>query len=260
MREVYGLPRRHRRLPPLDELVLTILSQNTTDRNSHAAFAVLKRTYPRWQAALAAGRAAIERAIRPAGLARTKSRTILEALRRLHAERGRLDLGFLRGLEAGEARRYLTSFRGVGEKTACCVLLFSCGLPAFPVDTHIHRVTRRLGWIPDGTTRERSHRILGGLVPPSRFLEVHVNLITLGRRLCRPRRPRCPICPLRRLCPAAAAWPAGGARPILPRGRWGSASRGVAGNARTGQAGARSGRRSRARVGAHRRPQGPRGA
>jgi len=197
---VFGRPRLGRRLPPLDELILTILSQNTSDTNRDRAYASLRGRFRTWDEALRADPADLEAAIRIGGLARIKSRVIRDVLARIRAEQGSLSLDVLRAMPADDARRYLRSFKGVGEKTACCVLLFSCGHAAFPVDTHIHRVARRLGWIPSAATPERAHAALAALVPPDRYLTAHVNLITLGRRVCRARAPSCPACPLRRAC------------------------------------------------------------
>ncbi|HKQ97966.1 MAG TPA: endonuclease III, partial [Candidatus Polarisedimenticolia bacterium] len=181
-------------------LVLTILSQNTSDTNSERAFDALKARFPDWEAAARAPRRAIEAAIRPGGLARTKSRVIRDVLTAIEAERGSFDLGFLGRLPVAEATRWLTGHRGVGEKTAACVLLFALGRPAFPVDTHVHRVTRRLGWLPGDADPDEAHRRLAALVPARRYYEVHVNLVTLGRRTCRARRPACESCPLRPEC------------------------------------------------------------
>jgi endonuclease-3 len=200
----FGRPRLGRRYRPLDELVLTVLSQNTNDRNRDRAFAALRRRYADWDAVLAAAPDDVEATIRVGGLARTKARVIREILRRIRAERGDLDLDFLRRIPAAEARDYLARFKGVGEKTICCVLLFSCGHPAFPVDTHVHRVTRRLGWVPGKATPATSHAVLGRIIPTDRYYTGHVNLITLGRRICRARNPDCPSCPLRRGCRFAA--------------------------------------------------------
>ena len=210
LERAFGTPRPERRLPPLDELILTILSQNTNDRNRDRAYAALRARFPTWEEALRADRADLEAAIRAGGLARVKSRVIQEVLARVKRDHGRLDLEALRRMPLEEARRYLTGLRGVGEKTARCVLLFACGRPVFPVDTHIHRVARRLGWVPERATPGHSHEFLGRLIPGDRCFTAHLNLIRLGRRVCRPRRPSCPSCPLLRLCRYAAR--TGGAR------------------------------------------------
>jgi endonuclease III len=196
----YGRPRRGRRFDPLDELILTILSQHTNDLNRDRAYASLRRRFPRWEQVLRASPARVEDAIRIGGLARTKSRVIREVLRAVRSDHGRLDLSILDRLPLEDAKAYLLGLKGVGEKTACCVLLFACGRPAFPVDTHIHRVARRLGWVPGRSTPAKTHAILAGLVPEKRYFTAHVNLITLGRRVCRARAPACPRCPLRADC------------------------------------------------------------
>ena len=196
LRAAFGRPRPGRALAPIDELVLTILSQNTSDTNSARAFAALRRRFPSWTDVARAPRRSIEAAIRPGGLAHLKSGVIRDTLRRIESERGGFDLGFLKRMPVNGAIAWLVRFRGVGEKTACCVLLFGCRRPAFPVDTHVLRVTRRLGWIPSSADAGFAHRRLAALVPARRYYEVHVNLITLGRRLCRPRRPHCAGCPL----------------------------------------------------------------
>lgn len=213
----FGTPEPERRLRPLDELILTILSQNTNDRNRDRAYESLRRTFPTWERAARAPRPRVESAIRIGGLARTKSRTIQELLRRIAEERGEPDLDFLQTVPAGDARSYLERFRGVGEKTICCVLLFSCGHAAFPVDTHIHRITRRLGWVAPGASPARTHDELARLIPAARYYPAHVNLITLGRQICRPRNPACGTCPLRRSCRFAAR-----AIPAARAGRAGS--------------------------------------
>jgi endonuclease-3 len=196
----FGRPLPERRMKPLDELILTILSQNTNDRNRDRAYSALRERYPTWEKVARAPRHRVEAAIRTGGLARTKSRVIQEVLRRIGEERGELSLDFLRTMPIDAARRYLERFKGVGEKTVCCVLLFSCGHAAFPVDTHIHRVARRLGWVPLSASPARAHDDLAVLIPAQRYYPAHINLITLGRRLCRPRHPDCGGCPLRRLC------------------------------------------------------------
>ena len=196
----FGRPQPARRLRPLDELILTILSQNTNDRNRDRAYQSLRRAFPDWEAVARAPRPQVEAAIRIGGLARTKSRTIQELLRRIAADRHELNLDFLRTVPVDEARRYLGQFRGVGEKTICCVLLFASGHPAFPVDTHILRVARRLGWVAPAAAPSRAHDELAGLISHARYYPAHINLITLGREICRPRNPRCGACPLRRSC------------------------------------------------------------
>jgi endonuclease-3 len=203
LRRRFGRPRRTRRFAPLEELILTVLSQNTNDGNRDRAFASLVAAFPAWGLVARAPVRTVERAIRTGGLARTKSRVIQAILRRIEAERGGFDLGFLRTIPLDEAHAWLRSFRGVGDKTAACVLLFSCGRPAFPVDTHILRVSRRLGWIPRHASPAEAHRRLAAVIPKRRYFEAHVNLITLGRRLCKPRNPRCPECPLAAGCPSA---------------------------------------------------------
>ncbi|HEV8700711.1 MAG TPA: endonuclease III [Candidatus Polarisedimenticolia bacterium] len=213
--KAFGRPRPGRRYAPLDELILTVLSQHTSDVNRDRAYAALRGRFPAWEDVLRARRADVERAIRAGGLARTKSRVIQDILRRVRQDQGRLDLGVLRTMPLADARAYLLGLRGVGEKTACCVLLFACGRPAFPVDTHIHRIARRVGWVPPKATPRRTHAILAGLIPKARYLEAHLNLISLGRRICRARAPRCPACPLRRLCRYAGRLDGPGRRPGL---------------------------------------------
>ena len=200
LERAFGRPRPGRRLEPLDELILTILSQHTNDLNRDRAYASLRRRFPRWEQVLRARPADVEDAIRVGGLARTKSRVIRDVLRTVRHDRGRLDLSNLRHLPIEDAKGYLLGLKGVGEKTACCVLLFACGRPAFPVDTHVHRVTRRLGWVPARSTSAKTHAILADVVPQKRYFTAHVNLITLGRRVCRARAPACPRCPVRSDC------------------------------------------------------------
>jgi endonuclease-3 len=134
------------------------------------------------------------------GLARLKSRRILGLLREVRRREGRYGLARLRRLGAAEARRSLEGLRGVGPKTRSCVLLFACQKPAFPVDTHVHRIMGRMGLVPAGASAEKTQALLEPHVPPARALDLHLNLIRLGREVCRPRRPLCPLCPLRRRC------------------------------------------------------------
>ena len=199
LRAVYGRP-VHRPGDPLSELVRTVLSQNTSDVNSGRAYRALREAFPTWEQAARARPTAVERAIRIGGLARTKSRRIHDLLREVREREGRLSLRSLRGLDLAAAKGRLTGLAGVGPKTRACVLLFACDLPAFPVDTHIHRIARRLGLVPEGASPERTQEILEPAVAPGRALDLHLNLIRLGREVCRPRTPRCPHCPLRPSC------------------------------------------------------------
>ncbi len=186
---------------PVDNLVLTILSQNTNDANRDRAFASLKKKYPTIPRLAAAKAAELEDAIRAGGLARAKAAAILSALSRLKEERGGYTLDFLRSMPLADARSYLTSFGGVGVKTANILLLFSLGFPAFPVDTHILRVTKRLGLVPESAALAKAAFLLEPHVPEDAHVPLHLNLIRLGRELCRPRKPLCPSCPLLPACP-----------------------------------------------------------
>lgn len=196
----YGQPRWRRRLPPLDELVSTILSQNTNDRNRDRAFEALRRRFPTWEEVRDAPPQAVIRTIRSAGLANQKGPRIQRLLKGITRERGSLDLRFLRRLPAPQAETWLRQFQGVGPKTAAIVLLFSLQHPAFPVDTHIYRVTGRLGLRPAKMTVEAAHRHLASVFPPSAYYAAHLNLIRHGREVCQARRPRCERCVLRDLC------------------------------------------------------------
>ena len=187
-------------IDPLDELINTILSQNTNDLNRDRAYHALRAKFPSWEMVRDAPEAQVIEAIRPAGLANQKGPRIQQVLRRITAERGELDLNFLREWPDAEAKAWLISLDGVGPKTAAIVLLFALGKPAFPVDTHIHRVTGRLGLIPPGTTVEKAHDLLEELVPPEWYHSFHLNVIEHGRQVCKAQRPRCEVCRLRAWC------------------------------------------------------------
>jgi endonuclease-3 len=187
----------------VSELVCTILSQNTNDTNRDRAYTALRDKFPTWDQVRDAPVRQVIAAIRPAGLANQKGPRIQRVLRRITAldpASGRLNIDFLAGLPVEEAKQWLMSLDGVGPKTAAIVLLFSLHRPAFPVDTHIHRVTTRLGLIPEGTTAEKAHGILEALVPPDWYYVFHLNLIAHGRAVCKALRPRCDICPLQKHC------------------------------------------------------------
>jgi endonuclease-3 len=198
--DVYGEPKWRRPLPPLDELISTILSQNTNDRNRDRAFDALRARFPSWEAVRDAPLEAVIEAIRPAGLANQKARRIQEVLREITRLRGALELDFLQDLPLEEARSWLMQFKGVGPKTAAIVLLFSLGRPAFPVDTHIYRVSGRIGLRPAEMTVEETHAWLESLLPPETWYAAHLNLIRLGREVCQARRPQCDRCPIREFC------------------------------------------------------------
>lgn len=188
-------------LDPLEELILTILSQSTTDANRDRAFATLRERFPSWEDVRSAPRADLEEAVRVAGLAGQKAGAIQDALDRLVRERGGPTLEHLREMTDDEAIDYLTTFNGVGIKTAACVLCFSLRRPVLPVDTHVLRIARRLGWVPPDCTSSRAHGLLAQIVAPGDRFALHMQLITLGRTSCLARAPECASCPLEGSCP-----------------------------------------------------------
>lgn len=185
---------------PLDGLILTVLSQNTNDRNRDVAYARLRERYPSWEDVAAAEASALAEAIRPAGLSPTKAARILTILATLRKDLGGCTLEPMRDWERERARDYLTALPGVGAKTAACVLLFDLKWPAFPVDTHVARVSRRVGFVPPRASPEEISAQLEAIVPPERHLGGHVNLIAHGRAVCRAQRPLCGTCVLREMC------------------------------------------------------------
>lgn len=196
----YGDPAWRPHLDPVSELVSTILSQNTNDTNRDVAYERLRARFSTWEQVRDADVDDVIDAIRPAGLANQKGPRIQEALRLITEERGELSLDFLGEWPVDEAKEWLSSIKGVGPKTAAIVLLFSLGRPAFPVDTHVHRVTRRLGLIGPKVSREKAHDELERLVPSEDYYPFHLNLIRHGRQVCTSRKPDCPACMLRDLC------------------------------------------------------------
>ncbi len=196
----YGTPEWRSPLPALDELVSTILSQNTNDRNCDLAYNSLRAALPTWEQVRDAEPDRVVNAIRIAGLANQKGPRIQAVLRQITAERGALDLSFLADLPTDEALAWLTRFNGVGPKTASIVLVFALGKPAFPVDTHIYRVTGRIGLRPEKMSVEDAHGYLAAQFPPAEYGPAHLNLIRLGREICHARKPDCPACPLNDLC------------------------------------------------------------
>jgi endonuclease III len=195
----YGEPTWRSPLDPVSQLVSTILSQNTNDTNRDVAFERLRARLPTWEQVRDADLQAVVEAIRPAGLANHKGPHIQQALRFITQERGELNLDFLADWPPEKAKAWLSSMNGVGPKTAAIVLLFSLGRPAFPVDTHVHRVTKRLGLIGP-ISREKAHDELERLVPPQDYYAFHLNVIRHGRQICISRKPRCQVCFLADLC------------------------------------------------------------
>jgi len=196
----YGEPTWRPHMDAVSELVSTILSQNTNDVNRDVAFDRLRTQLPTWEDVRDADANAVIEAIRSAGLANQKGPRIQEALRLITRQRGELDLDFLADWPVDEAKDWLCSINGVGPKTAAIVLLFALGRPAFPVDTHVHRVTKRLGLIGPTVSREKAHVELEQLVPESAYYPFHLNLIRHGREVCSSRNPQCLECSLRDLC------------------------------------------------------------
>ena len=197
---LYGEPTWRNPLPALDELISTILSQNTNDTNRDRAFTRLKKRFKSWEKVRDADVSEVIDAIRSAGLANQKGPRIQSILREITKERGSLDLNFLKDLPDEEAWTWLKKFKGVGPKTASIVLLFSLDKPAFPVDTHIFRVTGRIGLRPEKMNAEKAHRFLAEIFPPETYAAAHLNLIHLGRELCHPRNPECLKCALNSIC------------------------------------------------------------
>jgi endonuclease-3 len=201
LRAAYGKPVEHAHRAPVDELILTVLSQNTNDRNRDVAYARLTARFDSWDAVRDAATIDVEDAIRPGGLAPTKAVRIQEILRAL----GDDDLSGLAEEPLEEARQRLVELPGVGRKTAACVLMFSFGLPDIPVDTHVFRVGTRLGLFRPGASLEEAHDELLRVVPPEDAQEIHMSLIRHGRRTCTARNPSCHECPLLSLCPYGQA-------------------------------------------------------
>lgn len=202
LREHYG-SRKVSKRDPLDGLVLIILSQATNDINCDRAFTSLKTQFPTWDNVLEAPVEDIADAIRSGGLANQKAARIKQLLREMKEETGTLDLSWMHEAPAEKCREYLTKFHGVGPKTIACVLVFFLDKPAFPVDTHVHRVTKRLGWIRPQAGAEEAHKVLEAAVPDECKLDLHVNLISHGRFICRADGnggPKCGECFLKSLC------------------------------------------------------------
>jgi len=200
LNQVFGYPEWRNPLPALDELVSTFLSQNTNDLNRDKAFDAIRARYANWDEVCEADPDEFMQVIRVAGLANQKGPNIQAALRRIREERGEIDLEWLKELPVEEAREWLLSFKGVGRKTTAIVLLFSLGMPAFPVDTHIYRVSGRIGLLPQKLDVDATHQYLEAAADPAQYYAMHLNLIRLGREICQARKPDCARCPLVDIC------------------------------------------------------------
>ena len=188
-------------LPIIDELVATVLSQHTSDLNSERAFAQLKERFPSWEQVADAPEDEVAEAIRAGGIANQKARRIQQILTAIEKTEGKLDLSRLHECDDAEIESYLQALPGVGPKTAACVLLFSMSRAAFPIDTHVHRMALRLGWIPSNASADQAYQLLAPEVPAEIRYDLHVAMITHGRTVCRARQPSCDNCVLRDLCP-----------------------------------------------------------
>lgn len=215
LRQAYGPCRPLRRRDnPLNTLVQTILSQNTSDLNSDRAYARLRQRFPEWEHVHRAPLRTLISTIRSGGLANIKAVRIKALLEEIWTEQGHFDLSFLRDLSDEEVRAYLARFKGIGSKTIACVLLFGLGRPAFPVDTHVFRVSRRLGLVDGRQTPERAQEFLETRIPPADRHALHLHLVQHGRQVCTAQRPLCAECVLARVCDSVRAW---SRRPLLPR-------------------------------------------
>jgi endonuclease-3 len=202
LQQEYGVRRFEQDGDPVSVLVSTILSQNTSDVNSKRAFRSLIQNFGDWEAVLAASVEDVARSIRSGGLAEIKAGRIKFALGRIIEKKGCLDLSFLDELSLPEAKSWLKQLPGVGPKTAGCVLLFSLGRPALPVDTHVFRVAKRLGLIGSRISTDRAHEILENLIPSEDIYQFHFHMVEHGRKVCKAQRPRCSHCILQELCPS----------------------------------------------------------
>jgi len=198
--EFYGYPDWRNPLPPLDELVSTILSQNTNDINRDRAFDALTARYSSWAEVRDADEQDVIDTIRTAGLANQKGPRIQKILTQITEQKGSLDLSSLGEMQTEDARQWLLQFKGVGPKTAAIVLQFSLGKPAFPVDTHVYRVTGRIGIRPEKMSADQAHIYLEELLPEETYYPAHLNIIRLGREICHARKPACEQCPLNGMC------------------------------------------------------------
>lgn len=201
---IYGEFKQTPRYNALDELIFTVLTQHTSDLNAERAFNRLRETIPTWEEVMVADRQTIADAIFHGGMSNQKSKRIKDILAHILDRRGALEIDFLREFSLDEAREWLIDLPGVGPKTAAVVMVFALGMPAFPVDTHIHRVSKRLGFIAEKTNADAAHGIMESKIRPELRFQLHMQLITHGRRICKARRPLCEQCPLSGECPSSS--------------------------------------------------------
>jgi endonuclease III len=200
LKRIYGIPRRDPSRDAVSQLIVTILSQATADVQTARSFGELRRRFPTWEQVRDARASELAKVIHSSGLSNQKAPRIKAALKHITGERGRIELDFLKDMPVDQARAWLMQIGGVGPKTASIVLLFTFHKPLFPVDTHIHRIARRLGWVPQNASAEKTQEVLEPLIPGRAHYRLHLNMIRLGREICIARLPRCEICPLTDLC------------------------------------------------------------
>jgi endonuclease-3 len=205
LENTFGEPNVRKKSDALSMLINIILSQATSDANSDRTFQNLKKRFTNWENVLAADESEIADVIRLGGLANQKARVIKDLLRRIKEVRDTLSLRFIEKMSNEEARDFLQTFRGIGPKTVACTLLFASHKEVFPIDTHIFRILKRMGVLPEKIADAKAHRLLDELVPKGKFYSLHVNLIRLGRQICRPRQPLCEQCPLIEYCDYGSA-------------------------------------------------------
>lgn len=196
----FGIPQRFDILDPLSNLILTVLSQNTNDKNRDVAYQRLKQKYLTWETVMTGELSEIENAIRPGGLAKQKSERIQNILKWIFQEYGRLNLDKLCEIDPNNTIEKFTRLKGIGVKTISVVLMFSCGVDIFPVDTHVHRICLRLGLVPEKSTAEKTFWLMQPLVPDGKSFSLHMNFLKLGRTICLARKPKCTVCPLQKWC------------------------------------------------------------
>lgn len=200
LENTFGEPHLSRKSDALAMLINIILSQATTDTNSRRTFQNLKNRFKTWENVLAADESEIAEAIRTGGLANQKAKVIKDLLRQIKDAHGKLSLKFLEKMTDEDARDFLLEFRGIGPKTVACTLLFASHKEIFPLDTHIFRIFKRMGVLPEKISDAKAHKLLDELAPKGKFYSLHVNLIRLGKKICRPKEPLCDECPLVEYC------------------------------------------------------------